>query len=59
VPAAVPLRARFESAAARALAGLPEWLLRMLLGRPVVIDGQELHIEVQLGLKQESSSGRA
>jgi acetyl esterase len=51
VPAAVPLRARFESAATRALAGLPEWLLRMLLGRPVVIDGQELHIEVQLGLK--------
>ncbi len=51
MPGAVPLRARFESAGARALAGLPDRALRMLLGRPVVIDGQQLHVEVQLGLK--------
>jgi acetyl esterase len=45
------MRARTESVLVRALAGLPHGLLRSMLGRPVVIDGQELHVEAQLGLK--------
>jgi acetyl esterase len=39
------------------LAALPGRLLRLMLGRPVVIDGQELHIEVQLALKLLDLSG--
>lgn len=44
------MRARGESFLVRALAGLPDGLLRVMVGRPVVIDGQELHVEAQLGL---------
>ena len=44
------MRARGESFLVRALAGLPDGLLRVMVGRPVVIDGQELHFEAQLGL---------
>jgi len=51
------LRVRLESALARALAGLPDRLLRVALGRPVVIDGQELHIEAQLELKLRALAG--
>jgi acetyl esterase len=46
-----PLRARLRSVSARALAGLPDGLLQALVGRPVTIDGQELHVEFQLILK--------
>ena len=45
------MRARTESGLVRALAGLPDGLLRVMVGRPVAIDGQELHVEAQLGLK--------
>ena len=45
------MRARSESILVRALAGLPDGLLRVMVGRPVVIDGQELHVEAQLGLR--------
>lgn len=45
------MRARSESVLVRALAGLPAGWLRVMVGRPVVIDGQELHVEAQLGLK--------
>lgn len=55
---AVPLRARFEAGVARGLASLPERTLRRLLGRPVSVDGQELHVEVQLGLKLLALAGR-
>ncbi len=41
----------------RALTGLPDGLLRAMVGRPVVIDGQELHVEVQLGLKLLALAG--
>ncbi len=41
----------------RALAGLPHGLLRVLVGRPVTIDGQELHVEVQLVLKLLALAG--
>ena len=51
VPPTSPHRARLESLSVRALAGLPHGLLRLLVGGPVVIDGQELHVEVQLVLK--------
>jgi acetyl esterase len=45
------LRARLESVAVRALAGLPHGLLKALAGRPVAIDGQQLQVELQLALK--------
>ena len=45
------MRARSESFLVRALAGLPDRLLRAMVGRAVVIDGQELHVEAQLALK--------
>lgn len=45
------LRTRVESVFVRAVAGLPHGLLRVLVGRPVRIDGQELDVEVQLVLK--------
>ena len=35
----------------RGLAALPPRVLRRLVGRPVVVDGQQLHPEVQLALK--------
>jgi len=51
VPQPPTLRSRFESVLVRALADLPDGLLRMMVGRRVLIDGQELHVEAQLGLK--------
>jgi acetyl esterase len=47
----LPLRARLHSTLVRALVGLPDGLLRRLFGRPVVVDGQELHVEARLVLK--------
>ena len=44
-------RARLEAGVARTLARLPHGLLQALLGRPVVVDGQRLNVEVQLVLK--------
>jgi acetyl esterase len=41
----------------RGLAALPEPVLRRLLGKPVVVDGQELHPEVQLALKLLALAG--
>ena len=40
-----------------ALAALPDRALRAMLGRPVLADGQELHVEAQLGLKLLEISG--
>jgi acetyl esterase len=51
------LRARFEPALMRGLAGLPERLLRALVGEAVVIDGQQLDLEVQLFLKRAALLG--
>ncbi len=48
---AAPLSARAQSAFVRGLAALPHGVLRLLVGRPVVRDGQLLHVESQLGLK--------
>lgn len=51
------LRDRVESGLARALAGLPDGALRVLVGRPVVVDGQELYPETQLALKLLALAG--
>jgi acetyl esterase len=53
----LPPAARIQSAVVRGLAALPPWLLRRLVGRPVLVDGQELHVEVQLALKLLQLSG--
>jgi acetyl esterase len=50
-------RERAEAALARALAALPDALTRRLAGKPVRIDGQELHPQVQLALKLEKLTG--
>lgn len=57
MPRTSALRTRLESLVVRALAGLPHGLLRVLVGRPVTIDGQELHVEVQLVLKLLALAG--
>lgn len=49
--AQLSLRERINSLLVRALAGLPDRLLRVILAKPVVIDRQELHVEAQLSLK--------
>jgi acetyl esterase len=55
--AAVPLSARAQSAFVRGLAALPHGVLRLLVGRPVVRDGQRLDVESQLGLKLLALAG--
>jgi acetyl esterase len=40
-----------ESSLVRGAARLPDPVLRRLVGRPVSVDGQELHVEVQLALR--------
>ena len=57
MPATSPLRARLDSLLVRTLAALPERLLRVLLGSPVRIDGQELHVEAQLALRLLALAG--
>jgi acetyl esterase len=39
------------------LAGMPRGLLRVVVGQPVAIDGQELHVEAQLALKLLALAG--
>src|SRR5436309_5046773 len=55
--AAVTPIARAQSAMVRALAALPDGLLRLMVGRPVVRDGQRLHVEAQLGLRLLALAG--
>jgi acetyl esterase len=47
---------RLQRAAVRALAALPPGAVRALAGRPIVIDGQRLDPQLQLGLKFVSLS---
>ncbi len=56
---ALSLRARTEAGIARGLARLPRRVLRTALGPPTVVDGQQLHPEVQLTLKLLEISGAA
>ena len=51
MPSGTPLGSRIESSLARGLARLPHPVLRSLVGPPVSIDGQQMHVEVQLALK--------
>ena len=56
---ATPLtfRERAQSRFVRGLAGLPDPAIRLLVGRPTVIDGQRLHPETQLALKLLAMAG--
>jgi acetyl esterase len=54
---ATSLSARAQSAVVRGLAALPDGVLRLLVGRPLVLDGQRLHVESQLGLKLLALAG--
>lgn len=51
------LAARLQGIVVRALASLPRGLLRLLVGRPVVVDGQELDVESQLAIKLLALAG--
>jgi acetyl esterase len=51
------LRVRVQSALVRGLAGLPDRAIRLLVGRPIILDGQRLHPETQLGLKLLEMAG--
>ena len=59
VSVTVPLRARIEAAAVRTLLSLPPGMLRPFLGPPIVMDGQQLNHEVQLGLRLVELTGGA
>ncbi|MFL5822557.1 MAG: alpha/beta hydrolase [Solirubrobacteraceae bacterium] len=48
---AARLSDRVQSAVVRGLAGLPDGFLRLITGRPISVDSQQLHPETQLGLK--------
>jgi acetyl esterase len=48
---------RVQAAVARGLLSLPPGLMRLLAGRPIVVDGQELHVESQLGIKLVALAG--
>lgn len=48
---------RFQSVVARGLMSLPDGLLRGIVGEPVALDGQRLHVEVQLALKLLALAG--
>ncbi len=53
----LPLRDRIQSGVVRGLAGLPDGAIRLLVGRPVVVDGQRLHPETQLALRLLALAG--
>src|SRR4051812_13244336 len=46
-----------ETGAARLLSVLPSPVARLLAGRPIRIEGQELDVQVQLALRLENLSG--
>jgi acetyl esterase len=46
-----PSVSRFEAFVFRLLLALPRWLMRLLAGRPVVLDGQVLDLETQWMLR--------
>ncbi|HEX5955706.1 MAG TPA: alpha/beta hydrolase, partial [Solirubrobacterales bacterium] len=57
VPGLGAVRDRVEGLVARSIPLLPGRLARVLAGRPVRIDGQELHPQVQLALRLERLTG--
>ena len=48
---------RLQSGLVRALAGLPDGVLRRLVGRPITVDGQRMDPETQLGLRLLAMAG--
>ena len=50
-------RGRVEAGVAAALAALPRSLARVLAGRPVRVDGQQLDVQVQLAIRLERLLG--
>ncbi|HUE26395.1 MAG TPA: alpha/beta hydrolase [Solirubrobacteraceae bacterium] len=55
--AAADLASKIRGATVRGLLGLPHPLLRLLAGRPVGIDGQQLDVEVQMVLRLLALAG--
>jgi acetyl esterase len=53
----MPLRQQLEAGGARVLAALPRPVTRLLAGRPIRIEGQELDPLVQVALRLERLSG--
>ncbi|MEO8093172.1 MAG: alpha/beta hydrolase [bacterium] len=51
------LRERLESSVARLITRLPDSAVRLLAGRPIRLDGQELHPQVQIALRLEERLG--
>ena len=51
------VRSSLEALLARGLSALPDRATRLLAGRPVRIDGQELHPQVRLALRLERLTG--
>ncbi|WAL66033.1 alpha/beta hydrolase [Amycolatopsis cynarae] len=56
---AIPLRSRVEAAAAQLVYALPHPLRRLIAGKPIRIDGQELALDAQLLLRLQQISGAA
>ncbi|PXY31237.1 alpha/beta hydrolase [Prauserella muralis] len=54
---ALPLQIRIQAAAAQLLYALPRPLRRLVAGRPIRIDGQELALDAQLLLRLQQLSG--
>src|SRR5437764_6056118 len=54
---ATSFSARAQSAVVRGVARLLHRVLRVLVGRPLVLDGQRLHVASQLGLKLLALAG--
>lgn len=51
------LRERLESSVARLITRLPDSAVRLLAGRPIRIDGQQLHPQVQIALRLQERLG--
>ena len=51
------LRETAEATVARGIAALPDRVVRLLAGKPVRLDGQELHPQVQIALRLEERLG--
>jgi acetyl esterase len=57
VATAEPISARIRGGVVSALVGLPHPLMRLLVGRPVLLDGQRLDLEAQLALRLLALAG--
>ncbi|SFB61134.1 acetyl esterase [Amycolatopsis marina] len=53
----IPLQIRAQAAAAQLLYALPRPLRRLIAGRPIRLDGQELALDAQLLLRMQQLSG--